>query len=343
MQTISLSGSDADGYLATVSINQEGNQTLADISRDPMDAKFFDYPAYVNPVTPENIVILIVEPYRFGLTYPDPLHPSGPGVFQPVGPLRPASEASLPGVTFIEAVTEDADFADFAIGVIEFDDGLVGGVGVEVVPPSELALLLDGSEFESTNRTELIAGADTPPFGLDGRSNRNEAANTVAITVNDKSGAGATFTDGVLTSLDFIADVSVDATGSAFPPGFGLVVDGELAFSGGTFAFNVDGQDSTPFASNVRLVLNRTGTIDAVGVFSVNPCLADLTTDGAGNGMPDGVVTLSDFSFYLTLWSMGDARADITPTGTCDAGNGDSVVDLSDFSCYLTDWSAGCP
>ena len=102
-QTISLSGSDGDGYLATVGLNQEGNQTLDNISRDPMDAKFFDYPAYVNPNIPENIFIMYVEPYRFGLTYPDPLHPSGPGVFQPVGPLRPASEASLPGVTFIEA------------------------------------------------------------------------------------------------------------------------------------------------------------------------------------------------------------------------------------------------
>ena len=30
---------------------------------------------------------------------------------------------------------------------------------------------------------------------------------------------------------------------------------------------------------------------------------ADVTTDGSANGVPDGAVTLSDFSFYLSLWA----------------------------------------
>ena len=33
--------------------------------------------------------------------------------------------------------------------------------------------------------------------------------------------------------------------------------------------------------------------------------LADMTTDGTSNGVPDGSVTLSDFSYYLSLWSAG--------------------------------------
>jgi len=76
----------------------------------------------------------------------------------------------------------------------------------------------------------------------------------------------------------------------------------------------------------------------------IQSCLADLTTDGSGNGTPDGLVTLSDFSYYLSLWSKDAAEADITPNGTCDtqAGGGDGVS-LSDFSCYLSLWSAGCP
>ena len=75
------------------------------------------------------------------------------------------------------------------------------------------------------------------------------------------------------------------------------------------------------------------------------PCSpADATTDGEANGEPDGAVTLSDFSFYLTLWSASDAAADITTTGVCApvAGGGDGV-DLSDFACYLAVWSDGCP
>ena len=72
------------------------------------------------------------------------------------------------------------------------------------------------------------------------------------------------------------------------------------------------------------------------------PCAADLTTDGTADGVSDGLVTLSDFSFYLTLWSGSDARADVTSTGLAN-GIPDGSVDLSDFSYYLTLWSAGCP
>ncbi|MEL7472723.1 MAG: GC-type dockerin domain-anchored protein [Planctomycetota bacterium] len=71
---------------------------------------------------------------------------------------------------------------------------------------------------------------------------------------------------------------------------------------------------------------------------------ADVTTDGTSNGEPDGAVTLSDFSFYLSLWSAQSPGADITLTGAClpNIGGGDGV-NLSDFSCYLSEWSGGCP
>ncbi|MEO0483265.1 MAG: GC-type dockerin domain-anchored protein, partial [Planctomycetota bacterium] len=70
---------------------------------------------------------------------------------------------------------------------------------------------------------------------------------------------------------------------------------------------------------------------------------ADVTTDATANGVPDGVVTLSDFSFYLSLWSQNDAAADITADGVCDLGTAGDGVTLSDFSCYLSLWSQGCP
>lgn len=69
---------------------------------------------------------------------------------------------------------------------------------------------------------------------------------------------------------------------------------------------------------------------------------ADVTTEGSPNGVPDGAVTLSDFSFYLTLWSASDTAADLTSEGTAN-GVPDGVVTLSDFSFYLSLWSAGCP
>ncbi|MEM7754485.1 MAG: GC-type dockerin domain-anchored protein [Planctomycetota bacterium] len=73
-------------------------------------------------------------------------------------------------------------------------------------------------------------------------------------------------------------------------------------------------------------------------------CFADFSLEGTcGVAGGDGV-TLSDFACYLSLWSFGAARADITLTGSCDvvSGGGDGV-DLSDFSCYLSEWSKPCP
>ena len=71
-------------------------------------------------------------------------------------------------------------------------------------------------------------------------------------------------------------------------------------------------------------------------------CPADITTDGTSDGVPDGAVTLSDFSFYLSLWSAGNPDADVTTDGSSN-GIPDGAVTLSDFSFYLSQWSSGCP
>jgi len=65
---------------------------------------------------------------------------------------------------------------------------------------------------------------------------------------------------------------------------------------------------------------------------------ADFTEDGSANGRRDGLVTLSDFSFYLSLWSMDDLAADLTTEGSAN-GIPDGDVSLSDFSFYLSLWS----
>lgn len=72
-------------------------------------------------------------------------------------------------------------------------------------------------------------------------------------------------------------------------------------------------------------------------------CPADLTTEGTTNGTPDGVVTLSDFAYFLGLWSNSNPAADITGDGACDPSTAEGAVTLSDFSCYIAQWSAGCP
>lgn len=71
-------------------------------------------------------------------------------------------------------------------------------------------------------------------------------------------------------------------------------------------------------------------------------CPADLTTTGSTAGFPDGLVDISDFSYFLSLWSAGALGADLTSTGG-SSGTPDGIVDISDFSQYLGLWSAGCP
>ena len=115
------------------------------------------------------------------------------------------------------------------------------------------------------------------------------------------------------------------------------------------------------FMNGTEFRVTPKGTVTCVGVggsqavdparqytfgvdFVSGDCLiADVTTTGTTNGIPDGAVDLSDFSFYLSLWSATDPAADITATGTCDThAGGDGTVDLSDFSCFLSNWSGTC-
>ncbi|MEM7754147.1 MAG: GC-type dockerin domain-anchored protein [Planctomycetota bacterium] len=101
-----------------------------------------------------------------------------------------------------------------------------------------------------------------------------------------------------------------------------------------------------PFTGQQTFIaeLDTNHQIHGIAIAPCNPiCIADVTTDGGTNGMPDGVVTLSDFSFYLSLWSQGDDRADLTAEAICDPSTPDQLVTLSDFACYLSAWSEGCP
>lgn len=335
MVSFDLSGVDADGYLATVNLNQEGNQTLDNIDRNPGNAKFYDYPAFVNPDQPDNIYIMYVEPYRFGLDYPDPLYPDENGVLVSVAPLRPIEDAGLPDTTFIDAATEDADFSIFNVGSIEFDADAVSTVGVDVVVPEDLTITLDGTEFQSTNRVELLPGADAPPFGPEGRSNRNEAANIVSITQTGASGSGLTFTDGVLTEIALTLGVDVEARGVAFPAGFGLVASGTMTITGDQLEFHVDDLSELPgIASDVRLILNRRGTVDAVNVFSLAPaeCPCDVNNDTRCSD--------SDFFAWVTAF-VADPR---TPEqeDACDV-NRDGNCSDSDFFAWVTEFiGPGC-
>lgn len=107
----------------------------------------------------------------------------------------------------------------------------------------------------------------------------------------------------------------------------------------------LDGSDSLSDAGHVAVTLRFTDGSSGVFVMRLPAeCPADLTSDTTcAPGEPDGLVTLTDFSCFLSLWSTADPIADITRNDTCLPASGGDGVSLSDFSCYLSVWSQGCP
>jgi len=204
--TISLSGNDGQGCLLLAGLNGENEEPRTPAGRD------FDYPYYVGPSQPPNFWVLAVEPFTTGLTYPDPLHPTGPGTLESV-------------TGFVDGINPDADFSSFDIGTVDYDD----------------LLLTDPARF---------------PL--------NEFPIEFTLDATSVSGTGLTFEDGTLTSIDFVADVTLGslALGGSFS---GPDYFGTLTFAGGAFAFDIDGiADVLPFAQNVRVFVNRSGTVAAV-------------------------------------------------------------------------------
>ena len=87
-------------------------------------------------------------------------------------------------------------------------------------------------------------------------------------------------------------------------------------------------------------------------VLACNP--ADLNTSTASNpaamnwGVPDGILTPTDFSAFVAFFSAGDLRADLnTASATSPAspsfGIPDGVLSPTDFSAFVAYFNAGCP
>ena len=85
---------------------------------------------------------------------------------------------------------------------------------------------------------------------------------------------------------------------------------------------------------------------------SCNP--ADLNTSTASNpaapnwGVPDGILTPTDFSAFVTFFGAGDLRADInsasaTSPASPNFGVPDGILTPTDFSAFVAYFNAGCP
>ncbi|MEM1329906.1 MAG: GC-type dockerin domain-anchored protein [Planctomycetota bacterium] len=125
---------------------------------------------------------------------------------------------------------------------------------------------------------------------------------------------------------------------------------GSPAIDTGVNSF-VEPEVATDLDGNTRVV---GATVDK-GAYEVQstPCTPDVTTDGAnlgdpGFGEPDGVVTVSDLTFFVEAWLAGNpAVADVTTEGTNPGepgfGTPDGSITVTDLTFLVEAWLAGCP
>ncbi|MEM6472242.1 MAG: hypothetical protein AAF802_21960 [Planctomycetota bacterium] len=149
----------------------------------------------------------------------------------------------------------DPDFQTRSSGSIEYDESLITGVGVETIGIANLTVMVDGAAFSPLNSPHNAGGG----FG--------NAGWDYVISISDVSGAGISFFDGTVQSIDLTADVSVlPRFGGSFE--FDGTYDGTLQIQGDQFQFDVDvtRDVGTIFGdfTGTRLVFNRGGTIAGV-------------------------------------------------------------------------------
>ena len=223
------------------------------------------------------------------------------------------------------------------------------------------AIVLSGTDFRNgftlSSYGETGLYSPTGAFGVDIRNAYSAAFDAggslidISNNVRDRF-EPAIWAVGLTIAVSPGADVPIDATFTfevdlTEPFVLGYIQD---ALDAGLLGFTISSKLGTfqQSAEVPAFYTKEEDNVPAVSLaieFGVAPCSpAEVTTDGEGDAPPDGRVTLSDFSAYLSRWATNDPRADITLTGVCDvvAGGGDGV-DLSDFSCYLATWSQGCP
>ncbi|MEM7466553.1 MAG: hypothetical protein AAF387_06665 [Pseudomonadota bacterium] len=316
MQSIPLTGSDANGYLSLSRTQVEGlGEGIPNDETRPKGA--WDYPFYWDPT--EGLpgeggwVIIIAEPLSENETYSEDDLPY-PGCN--LGSPDPQAD---PDCTFlIENVDlTDPDFGNFDFGALEYDDAALTGTGEESIPASAVSFATVDYALDTNNLrdfvTDLVAQNDFDPFGTP----RNDATNNefgfaYGIKVSNLSGDGLTFQDGQLVAIDLRGDLTVDVylMGPLNPPPFPKVIQiawdtpseslfqaNSFEISGNRLTFSFDQTADAPTTllgslTDNRLVINRTGTIAAVSTSSPGSASVPVLPFGAAVVFVIGLLAL---------------------------------------------------
>jgi len=227
---------------------------------------------------------------------------------------------------------------------------------VDISTPSSPALL---STYATTGDAEDVAVSGTIAYVAAGTEVlildvSNPASPSLLATYTDSlfdatsvAVAGSTLYVGDHNRGVFVLDVSTPSSPAfvgfySLDPNYtsAIAVDGDTAYVS---------QEPLPPATTL---LNDLVILD-VSAGCANPCLADVTTQGApigdpNYGVPDGVVSAADLNYFVNAWVAGDlAIADVTtqgaPAGDPNYGVPDGQVTSADLNFYVNLWVIGCP
>mgnify|MGYP000871439779 CR=1 FL=1 len=288
MQYIDLGG-PASGYLAVANFKNGVSQNDiegkdAEGNPNPNHNGLPDYPNYQIPTGQTNAgrwTAIIVSPQFSGADYS-------------------ALYGNAAGVTVNNQGVTDANYATMSAGLIGFDKSLLTGAGTEVIGVSNLTFnfdtyLWDGytggdkGPYQVTGTPTYISPFSTAQTAYNDANGAGNAAIVYNISLENVSGVGLTFEDGVLVDMDIAGDLSVLLRVGYFfvepdDPFIGMAsatFTGTFSADGLGYEFAVDDTQSAAIFSDVHMVMNREGTVSVVPEPSTYATLGGLVLAGA--------------------------------------------------------------
>jgi len=238
--SITLTGSDATGYLSLSAFNTEAAEPN---TGNPQ--KTFDYPYYFN--TEKGLWDIIIA----GKLSKDSVY---------------AEE--LAGNTVYNKSITDADFSQAALGSLTYDDALVSASGTSVISVDDFALSLSASDYSPFGTPRNVNNEFSWFYEIKASNLRGNGLTFVDGVLTNIDLKADIHVD-VIFATTILGQVYTQASTPGFFQSDALVIDGN-SFA---FFFDVIADQDVPVSENLltnsHMVLNRSGTIDQVQVAPV--------------------------------------------------------------------------
>lgn len=251
--SVSLSGSNATGGVNVVGFDTEINEPNGPPSRDHTSSgngnshgfAYFQY-AY-HPDNPDafndydGFWSIIVSSHTV----------ANPAYYQSL--LQKAGAVAYDNLTLTTQVLHPNPGA-FDIGSLTYDTNRLTGIGTEILDPTKFELTISRADYSFN-----VLNESTAPGTWTGYPYYYWGIDNYTLSISNISGEGLTFVNGVLTTMDFQANVRITS-----PMAPNVTWDGTLSFDGLNFVFNINESEFVNGFGDLHIVMDRAGTISLI-------------------------------------------------------------------------------